>query len=238
MDIDPDITIYTECDRRVFSTLKGLGFSPAVVADIGASNGFWSNSMVSIFPEAKFHLFEPCADLVDQYRAPLKRVIAERDNFRLHAVALGARTGEIRMAITPDGFGSTILDVGVSQYFPSEATVPLTTLDVLIEESALPAPQLIKIDVQAAEDQILRGATNALKKAEVLEIECWLQKSYGPQTPLLWDINAYLTDLGFYLVETGFRYYDSLHCLIALDCYFLRRDIGEKWKDLFTVGSW
>ena len=36
----------------------------------------------------------------------------------------------------------------MSRYFPTDATVPIKTLDAAIAELGLPIPQLIKLDMQ------------------------------------------------------------------------------------------
>ena len=49
--------------------------------------------------------------------------------------------------------------------------VPLRSLDSLIEETALPGPYLLKLDVQGAEASILAGARNALADTDTVMIE-------------------------------------------------------------------
>jgi hypothetical protein len=38
---------------------KSLGFKPSLIFDIGANHGGWTSGVISIFPSAKFVLFEP-----------------------------------------------------------------------------------------------------------------------------------------------------------------------------------
>ena len=49
--------------------------------------------------------------------------------------------------------------------------VPLRSLDSIVEETALPGPYLLKLDVQGAETSILAGARNALASTDTVMIE-------------------------------------------------------------------
>ena len=45
----------------IFAKFAKAGYDPAVIYDIGAANGAWSADMLEIFPNARYHLFEPLA---------------------------------------------------------------------------------------------------------------------------------------------------------------------------------
>ncbi len=105
-------------------------------------------------------------------------------------------------------------------------------------ELNLPAPQLIKMDVQATEDRILRGAENTLPAVEVIQIECWLRKAYGIETPLFSQIAEFMDARAFALVALGTPYYNAEMKLEAIDCYFLRDDLCKKWKSSLPPQPW
>ena len=41
-----------------FNNLKNLGYEPDAILDIGAHHGNWTTSMMSIYPNSKYYLFE------------------------------------------------------------------------------------------------------------------------------------------------------------------------------------
>ena len=221
----------------IFGQLARAGFRPEVIFDIGASNGCWSVNVVRLFPAATYHLFEPLADSISSYRDRLELVLAGHPHFHLHRMALGETSGTVTVAITPDGFGSTVLPVEASAIFPEKTTRPLHTLDELLESGVLTPPHLVKIDVQGSEDQVLRGARHVLKSAQVLQIECWLYPGYGPNTARMADIVDMLRELGFVAVEISDPYYGEGHQLFALDLYFVRKQLAKSWA-LSEPGSW
>jgi len=235
MDFDP----YVVDDIRILSKLKAAGFDPRVVYDIGSSNGFWTEAVARLFPTAEFHLFEPAVDLVPEYRPYLEGVISRHNkNLRLHRFALGDKNGTIQLWLSPGGLASSTLNVGPNAFFPTKAEVPIKTLDAAVADLKLPAPQFMKIDVQATEDKILRGAVNTLRTVDFVEIECWWRKSYGPETPLVSQITEFMDANGFSLVETGYAYYTDDGKLEAVDCYFLRDDLCKKWKSTLPQHPW
>ena len=53
---------FASAERLLFSDLVARGYSPKVVYDIGASNGYWSEIIATVFTGARFELFEPLAN--------------------------------------------------------------------------------------------------------------------------------------------------------------------------------
>ena len=70
--------------------------------------------------------------------------------------------------------------------------VPKYRLDAYIEHKRLPLPDVMKLDCQGAEEVILEGAVDCLRTADVVLLETWLTREYGPRTPLLTEIVAFL----------------------------------------------
>jgi hypothetical protein len=155
---------------------------------------------------------------------------------RLHPFALGDQSGMTKMAITPDPMGSTTLDVGLAAgtvYFPQIIDVEQRTIDELVDSGAIPPAQLIKIDVQGSELAVLRGGAKTIATyAEVLQLECWLYRSYGPNTPLLGEIIEFLDNLGFGVLDFIEPQRDESGKLYVLDVFFARsKSKLDYWKE-------
>jgi FkbM family methyltransferase len=222
----------------VYGQLARVGFRPEIIYDIGASNGCWSSAVAGLFPAATYHLFEPLADTIPNYRDGLQLALAAHPRFHVHRMALGESSGTVTVAIAPDGFGSTVLAMEASVLFPEKTTLPLHTLDELLESGLLTPPDLVKMDVQGSEDRILRGGRHALNRVQVLQIECWLYPGYGPETARMADIVEMLDDLGFIAVESSDPYYSEGHQLSHLDLYFVRKELTKSWALSGQQGSW
>lgn len=215
--MDSELFVY---EKRVLNELAIQGYHPKVIYDVGASNGVWSDCVAQILPDAVFHLFEPLSDAIPFYREDLQARLARRRGFHLHSIALGDCNDTAVMYVAQDGFGSSLRDRGNIPEVRARVEVPKRRLEDYVAELQLPLPDVIKIDSQGAEDVILSGAGSLLQHAQVLFLETWLKRGYGPNTPLLNEINTMLEGRGFSLVDFGERFYDEKHRLYSVDAFF------------------
>jgi FkbM family methyltransferase len=212
-------------ETRSLQRLKQKGFAPAVIFDIGASNGVWSDTIALTLPEAEYYLFEPLAEVVPLYREGLAERLKRHPNFHLHAVALSDHAGTAEVFVTHDGFGSSVLDRGDIPEVKQRIDVPLHALDEFVREHNLPSPDVMKLDVQGAERLILNGGRQTMLAAKVLFLETWLTRGYGPDTPLLTEMIDFLTSAGFTLVDLGEQFRDESHRLYSVDAVFFSEEL-------------
>lgn len=219
---------FAEMDQEIFRRLQGLGFTPRIIFDVGASDGSWSKDMVEVLPQAEFHLFEPLITYAPAYQVIMQENLRQYPNFQLHHWALGETTGRTTINTFPNLVASTVLDLSESGLTTIPVQVEMTTLNELIAQKRLPPPEVIKIDTQGYELAILKGATEILAQTSVLLLECWLYRGYGRQTPLLLEIINFLEPLGFCLWDLGDTYRGENQVLATLDCAFVNRQLREK----------
>lgn len=210
-------------DKERLQFLKSLGFSPNCIYDIGASNGSWSKVISTVFPDASYQLFEPLANIAPAYRELLKENLGTGFKATLHSFALGEKCGSASIYMNSTLFSSSFLVGQETEYFPLSAEVEMFTLDAAIAKFSLPRPQLIKMDTQGYELNILKGAEEALKSVEVILLESWLYRGYGENTPLLFEVAAWLADHNFYLFDISDGFRDESGTLAALDCLFVKQ---------------
>ncbi len=90
--------------------------------------------------------------------------------------------------------------------------------------TACPAPDLIKLDTQGAELAILNHGELCLDRAALVLAETWFDRTeYGPQTPLITELNDLLERHDFVLAELGCRFYNERHQFYCCDAFFLKR---------------
>jgi FkbM family methyltransferase len=217
-------------EARLFSRLSGEGFAPRTIFDIGAADGSWSARIHEIFPEAKFHLFEPLATFRPSYQRNLQWQMQNHPAFTLHTVALGVENKRVTMRIHPDGYGSTTLDMGDHPEYQQRHEVEQHNLDNFVEQFSLPLPDLIKLDVQGSELAILCQAPQCLNHAGLIFAETWLVRGYGPLTPLITELIQMLDKYDYDLAEIGHRFYDANHRLYGCDAFFLKRTLLKRFS--------
>jgi FkbM family methyltransferase len=218
--VNPQYPAFVE-ELAQLTRLKKVGFEPRVIYDVGANSGFWSEANATVFPDAEYHLFEPLHDHVDSCRRNMESVLARHPRFTLHKIALGVRTGSCSMYTHAEPGGNTSLPMAAHPDFREEPGIPMFTVADARRHFGLPAPQLLKIDIQGGELDVLKGYAEGLRSVPVLLLECWLTRGYGPHTPLLTEVAMWLQPFGFYLYDTGYTYRDTDGTLMALDTIFM-----------------
>jgi FkbM family methyltransferase len=205
-----------EEDMRILRLLRPRLPDPPVILDVGASNGRWTREIMKIFPGAKVFLFEPGTAYTDEMRATLD----SHERLELFPIAIGERDGPVTFHVHPDPQGSTTVEWQEGN-FATPTTVPMRTIDSLIKEGAIPAPDLIKMDIQAGELAALKGAISTLPKVRALLLETWIMQGYGGKIPLLVDLMVFLRPLYFRLFDLGTQFRHDTGALYSIDACFV-----------------
>lgn len=169
------------------------GFMPNTVMDIGAAWGAWSRECACVFPEARYILVEPLVE----YRASLESVVKELQNAVLVSSLAASAPGNVTFHVHPDLEGSSVYKEGDDPRIngaPRE--LPATTLDALMREHHIEGPCLLKLDVQGAELDVLRGGEEMLKNTEYVILETSLFAAYDG-VPILHELIAFMAERGF-----------------------------------------
>lgn len=181
--------------RGVFKALsraKTGGLEPALVLDVGASNGQWTRACRDIFPQARYLLVDP----LEANRAALAAMAQSDAHISAWCGAVGAAPGHLE--IFEHGDQSSLLK---SAEFPGTArSVEVRTVDDLFEWVGSPDRVLLKADVQGYELEVLRGAERCLQSAEALILEVSYRRLYQGSA-LAHEIIAHVG-------ARGFRIYD------------------------------
>src|SRR5260370_19872378 len=132
---------------------------------------------------------------------------------RLFKLALSDRNGTQLMLTDPEGYSASLLLKSAAGILRDEVSITVRRLDDLMAEESLPAPDILKIDVQGGEMLVLRGLGEHLAKVKVIQAETWLTRAYGPETPLFHEIHQCFAARQFRFMDLGGRSYNSAHAL-------------------------
>lgn len=134
----------------------------ATLFDIGANTGIYSLVAAAENPARRISSFEP----VPRIFSALERNVRESDlpNCRLFRCAVTDYTGEIPLHIPPGRipFGATT-DANQGRSLET-ISVPATTIDAFIAAHGIGGLDLLKVDTEATEPAVLRGASQALRR--------------------------------------------------------------------------
>jgi len=168
------------------------GFMPAKILDIGAWNGFWTNNVKPIWPDAVY----TCIEAGSKHERKLKEITPH-----YHIAVLGDSNREIKMYLREINKGARkkiTYTKGSSVFgiFKDFELRQMQTLDELVGEDA--QFDLIKQDVQGAEIMIMKGAPEIFKRAKYVVQEVNLHKDEQfPDMPSEKEMDDYMLNLGF-----------------------------------------
>jgi FkbM family methyltransferase len=202
--------------------LRDLGFDPTGVVDVGAYEGHFSRGVRQIFPEAHVLMIDALVE-----NAPLLADVCREVGNADYVIAV---LGDKELDATPFFVADTehrpdLVKTGSSKFrenadFPmEERTLPQRTLGSIVAERGL-AFQFLKLDVQGAELDVIRGLGHHLSMVEVLLLETSLV-DYNKGAPLIDVVLRDLKKIGFVLFDIveEHRYAGRL---LQLDGIFLR----------------
>ena len=177
--------------------VRDLGILPRTVIDVGAAYGDWSAACHRVFPSARYLLVEPLREFADF----LNNSVQELGNASYIPAASAGADGNLTIHVHPDLVGSSLLmetEGGGVDGFDRE--VACRTVDGLVQDHEAPGPYLLKADVQGAELEVLRGATDTLKSTDLVILEVSFSRFFldGPE---FHEVVAFMCDAGFVMYD-------------------------------------
>ena len=200
--------------------LHSRGLRPRCILDVGAYRATWATKAAKVFPDARFVLIEPQAELAPDLAA----FLAVRPSGRHVPAGAGAEAGSFALTVGDGPGGLTELTVGdgldASSFLPPpdeqllrtgrQRVVPIVTIDeVVAQEPRL--PELVKLDVQGYELEALKGAGRLFGHTECFILEISMFKS-SPGMPDFFEVVEFMH-------RRGYQVYDV--------CGFMRRPLDD-----------
>lgn len=154
------ISIYTRMlgETRAKRGILAFARPGDCVWDIGANVGFYTRQFLDrVGPSGHVVAIEPVPAHIDELRS-----LAQAERLTIVAAALGRVEG--KMSFVVDGQASHLGEA------PGALTVRVTLGDSLLDEG-VPAPSVVKIDVEGFEGEVLDGLSNALRSTRAVVVE-------------------------------------------------------------------
>ena len=176
-----------------------------VVFDVGANIGQTLEKYAAVLPRARIHSFEPFPQSYERLAA----TAAAHPPAVAHELALSENSGEATFHVNPEFHTRNSLltrPASGRRYYrkgselPESVTVKVDTLDNVCAREDIERIHVLKLDVQGAELQVLRGGQTLLAKetVDLIFIEVMFVPHYE-NGPLFHDVNAELRDRGYSL---------------------------------------
>lgn len=195
-------------------------YSPDIVLDIGAHHGNWTKSMMTIYPDSKYYLFEGI-----DYKE-LNRYEKNNNVFIYKNILLNDKEVEVdwyQEKNTGDSFFKEL-----THYF--KKTKPIKrktiTLDTIINRDNILKNDkniFIKIDCQGAEVPILRGSKTILDKTDFILLEMPLFGKYNEGVPNFLEHIQFMDSIGFCSFDIIDNHYIN-NFNIQIDMLFINKN--------------
>lgn len=210
---------------RMVEALRQQQLIPASVIDVGGNIGQFAVAAAKLLKPRVLYSFEPIPAVADS----LRRNLASFAFASVNELLLGEREGATPFHINSHNHSSSVLKLGQQHLdaFPDAREVqtievPMTTLDRFFSNRELPAPALLKIDVQGYEAHVLRGGTATLPRMRWIVAETSLKPMYQGE-PVFLDIVECMKEWGFrFLRPVGWLSDPRNGELLQLDALFER----------------
>jgi FkbM family methyltransferase len=184
------------------------------IVDVGANEGQFALKLIKKNNySGKIISFEPVSSTFEI----LSKNSKISPNWVVIQSAVGGSVGTLPINISQNSVSSSLHKVNEHTVKAEAGTaiiktemVNINTLDNLLQTQQWEDELWLKIDVQGFEREVLQGASEALKRAKVVQIELAVIPSYE-QSPYLEEIITKLRASGFslYSIMSGFRNYNT-----------------------------
>ena len=183
--------------------LKSIqNINPAVIYDIGSCVLHWARPAKNVWPNARILCFDAIEEVAYLHK-----------EFEYFCYVLSDKDGEEKYFYKnlqhPGGQSlykeNELLNPEASKLYNDSTKIKVTThkLDTIVEKHNLPLPNLIKIDVQGAELDILKGATKTISQCNDIIVE--LQKiDWNIGAPKKDEAIEYMKSIGYECVAPEF----------------------------------
>lgn len=153
----------------------------AVVYDVGANAGYFSLlAAVLVGSEGRVYAFEPLPRNVEFLNKHIQ--LNRLDNIAVIEAAVSDRSGEAAFDLGASTAMGHLADTG-------EIAVRMVSLDEMLQAGELEPPDYVKVDVEGAEYDVLRGARDLLRQYHpILFLDTHQREAHRPTIALLKEL--------------------------------------------------
>jgi FkbM family methyltransferase len=174
---------------------KEKGLHPTTIYDIGANTGDWTRNIQTIFPNINYELFEANNDNSQRLQDLNHHIILlgeiDKTNVPFYKIRNGFNTGDSKYLEVSSAFQNNNYSI---------IYLDQKRLDSYVVEKKLPLPDLIKIDVQGAELDVLKGMGKLIDDVKYFIIEVSLHR-WNKDSPMIEEIIDYMFKHNFYFID-------------------------------------
>lgn len=206
---------------------KNRGYNPSLILDVGAYSGKWTSSILTIYPDSKYIMFEaqPSKEII------LNDMKNKHKNVFYHMGLLG-NENKTDVPFFLMETGSSVLSEN-TEHIREQTLLSMTTIDDLLETETINGSCFLKIDVQGFEIEVLKGASKTLSQVDLVLLEVSILE-YNEGSPLIHEILQYMNEQGFITNDIcSMQRTKKDFALFQVDIFFTKKDSELRQSNLF-----
>lgn len=202
-----------------------------LIVDVGANTGIFGKELRQTGYTGRIVSFEPLASAFEKLTG-----VTEKDpKWEAFYFALGAERGKQMINISGNSHSSSFLEIldthtsaESSASYVGQQEIKIDTLDSVFREIKGSAKEVyLKIDTQGFELNVLKGAREALRQIQTIQLEMSLRPLYAGQ-PLYYDLMDFLHAHDYKLIDIEPGFADlKTGALLQFDGVFRKTDMIE-----------
>lgn len=169
LDLQDDVQrciYFNVYERRSMSRVLGLAREGGICLDVGANvGGYALNFAKRVGKTGKVYAFEASPKVAQKLRKNIALNSFE-SIIEVEEWAVADRKSKISFSVSPDansGWGH----IGEDERFAETITVEANTLDNFFDEKKIRSADLMKVDIEGAEDKLIEGARKVLSEKRI-----------------------------------------------------------------------
>lgn len=198
-----------------------------ICIDVGANVGYYTLLMATTASRGFVHAFEPSPLTASLLKTNL--LLNDVRNADINQEALGDVPGEVEFIVSTDDAYSSLLDTGRKPVL-GRNRVTMTTLDSYCETRHIERVDCLKVDVEGAEERVIRGAAGLLanqrRKPRLVMLEL-----YNPM------LSKYESSIDQVLALMRSFNYEPFRVKGGRVAAFSRRDYDTHYNVFFSPGE-
>jgi FkbM family methyltransferase len=205
-----------------FQLIQKSGIHIHSILDIGANSAIWSKEAKKFFPEAVFYLIEPQIEM----EPFLIEFCKNSPKSKYFLAGAGPKKDKLTLTLWKDLQGSSLLlEPSVQKIADGvQRSVPIVSVDELIESAAIQIPSICKLDIQGFELEALKGAEKLFGYTEIFIIEVSLYE-FLPTQPLINEVISFMYDRKYTIYDIpGYSHRPLDGALAQVDVCFVKSD--------------
>jgi len=147
-------------ERRETAFFRSRIAESSICVDIGANIGYFSLLFASLSPQGAVHSFEPVP--LNYHILSVNKLLNGFSNLTVNPEAVGDSEGNVDFVISEDSGFSSLVDTGRKQV-AQQTSVMMTTLDGYCDLRGIARVDVLKVDVEGAEERVVIGAHRLLQ---------------------------------------------------------------------------